>query len=71
MFNELVERLTPRLTRSTTNNGANLEPGLNVAVTLRHLASEVKYRDMKYACRVPHNTISKGVREVCEAIVEE
>lgn len=71
MFGELVDRLTPRLTKPMTNFRANLEPGLKVAVTLRHLASGAKYRDMQYAWRVPHNTISKVVREVCEAIVEE
>ena len=71
MFDELVDRLTPRLTRQTTNFRANLEPGLKVAVTLSHLASGTKYRDMQYAWRVPHDTISKVVREVCEAIVEE
>ncbi|XP_062621654.1 putative nuclease HARBI1 [Saccostrea cucullata] len=71
MFDEVVNRLTPRLTKEQTNFRPNLEPGLKVAVTLRHLASGTKYRDMQYAWRVPHNTISKVVRDVCEAIVDE
>ncbi|KAJ8035718.1 hypothetical protein HOLleu_19481 [Holothuria leucospilota] len=62
MFDELVERLTPRLTRSTTNYRANLEPGLKVAVTLRHLASGAKYRDMRYAWR-DHTTPSAKLFE--------
>ncbi|XP_034024535.1 putative nuclease HARBI1 [Thalassophryne amazonica] len=71
MYDELVSRLTPRLTRQRTNFRPNLEPGLKVAATLRHLASGTRYRDMQYAWRVPHNTLSKVVREVCEAIVGE
>ena len=71
MYDELVDRLTARLTRETTNYRANLEPGLKVALTLRHLASGAKYRDMEFAWRVPHNTISIVVREVCQAIVDE
>ena len=71
MFDEIVERLTPRITKQTTNWRAPLEPGLKVALTLRHLASGAKYKDMQYAWRVPHNTISLVVREVCEAIVDE
>ena len=71
MFDELVARLTPRLTKATTNCRQPLEPGLKVALTLRHLASGAKYRDMQYAWRVPHNTISLVVREVCYAILEE
>uniref|UniRef100_A0A8B9HI78 DDE Tnp4 domain-containing protein n=1 Tax=Astyanax mexicanus TaxID=7994 RepID=A0A8B9HI78_ASTMX len=41
MFDEIVGRLTPRLTRRTTNWREPLSPGLKVALTLRHLASGV------------------------------
>ena len=43
---------------------APLEPGLKLAITLRHLASGAKYMDMHYGWRVPQNTISILVREV-------
>lgn len=71
MYDEIVQRLTPALTKETSNWRAPLAPGLKVAITLRHLASGSKYREMQYAWRVPHNTISLVVREVCEAIVHE
>ena len=48
-----------------------LEPGLKLAATLRHLAAGSAYPDMKFSWRVPHNTLSLVVREVCRAIVEE
>ena len=71
MFDELVERLSPRITKPSTNFRASLEPGLKVAITLRHLASGNKYRSMQYGWRVPHNTISIIVRDVCNAIIDE
>lgn len=71
MFDEVVQRLTPALTKTTTHCREPLEPGLKVALTLRHLASGAKYREMQYGWRVPHNTISIVVREVCEAIIVE
>jgi DDE superfamily endonuclease len=69
MYDELVERLTPALTKETTRLRAPLDPGLKVAITLRHLASGSKYMEMQYGWRVPNNTISLIVREVCDAIV--
>ncbi|MCP3680334.1 MAG: transposase family protein [Gammaproteobacteria bacterium] len=71
MFREIVTRLTPRIQKQTTNWRAPLEPGLKVALTLRHLASGAKYADMQYAWRVPPNTISIVVTEVCHAIIDE
>lgn len=71
MYDEIVQRLTPALTKTSTNCREPLEPGLKVAITLRHLAAGTKYHEMQYAWRVPHNTISKVVREVCEAIIAE
>lgn len=48
-----------------------LDPGLKLAVTLRHLVSGVKYSDMQYSWRVAENTLSVVVRDVCHAICEE
>ena len=71
MFDEIVQRLTPALTKETTNYRAALDPGLKIAITLRHLASGAHYADMQYAWRVPANTMSLLVRDVCSAIVHE
>ncbi len=64
MFDEMLARLTPRLTKQLTWMRKPLDPGLKLAITLRHLASGAKYMDMRYGWRVPHNTISIVVREV-------
>ena len=71
MFDELLGRVRPRITKTYTECREPLEPGLKLSLALRHLAPGNKYRSMQYAWRVPNNTISLVVREVCEAIIEE
>ena len=71
IFHELVYRLSPRFTKTTTNFRVPHSPGLKLAVTLRHLASGNSYHSFAYTFRVPHNAISNVVREVCQAIIEE
>ena len=67
MFDENVQRLTLVLTNETTNlrpPPSPLDLGLKIVLTLRHLASGAKYREMQYGWSVPHNTTSIVVREV-------
>ncbi|XP_795502.2 protein ALP1-like [Strongylocentrotus purpuratus] len=71
MFDELLTRVGPRITKQKTNYRDALDPGLKLALTLRHLASGTKYRSMSYGWRVPHNTISLLIPEVCQAIIKE
>ena len=47
---------------------APLEPGHKLLITLRFLATGTAYRSMRFELRVPHNTISVVVREVCRAL---
>ena len=71
MFQELLQRLVPRLTKIDTFCRKALSPGLKLAFTLRYLASGDNYHSLMYSFRVPHNTISKVIPEVCEAIIAE
>ena len=71
MFDELVARVGPRITKQNTCYRQPIEPGLKLALTLRHLASGNKYASMKFGWRVPHNTQSLMVREVCQTIIDE
>ena len=71
MFDEVLQCLTPRMTKKTTNWRAPLDPGLKVVITLRHFAAGSSYKDMQYGWRVLHNSISILVREVCQSIVDE
>lgn len=64
MFDEILQRVGPRIAKQNTFYRNPLEPGLKLAITLRHLASGAKYRSMQYGWRVPHNTISVFIPEV-------
>ena len=71
MFDELLTRVGPKITKQSTTCREPLEPGMKLALTLRHLASGNSYASMKFGWRVPHNTQSIVVREVCKAILDE
>ena len=72
MFDELVDRLSPtRITLQDTNCRKALEPGLNVAVTLRYLASGDRYPSLSYSFRVSRHIFAKFIPQVCQAIVNE
>ena len=69
LFNELVERVGPLITKKDTFYRKALDPGLKIACTLRYMATGNEYSSLQYAFRVARNTISKFVPEVAEAIV--
>ena len=64
MYDEILERVSHRITKQKTWMRDPIEPGMKLAITLQHFASGAKYKDMRFAWRVPHNTISVIVREV-------
>ena len=70
MFDELLTRVGPRITKQNTNYREALDPGLKLALTPRHLASGTKYHPMSYGWRVPHNIISLLIPKVCQAIID-
>ena len=71
MFYEILQRVTPKITKKDTNFRKSLEPGLKLAITLRFLASGDSYRSLKFNFRVSHNAISAFIPEVCGAILDE
>ena len=71
MYDELLDRVGPNITRQHTRYREPLEPGLQLALTLGHLASVSCYSTMQYGWRVPNNTQSVIVCQLCQAIVDE
>ncbi|XP_072182003.1 uncharacterized protein [Diadema setosum] len=71
LYDEILERARGRIRRQYTWYREPLEEGLKLAATLRHLVSGTKYSDMQYRQRVPENTLSVVVREVCQATCDE
>ena len=73
MFKELLLMVGPRITKGRAGKpcGRPLEDGLKLEVMLRFLASGNSYRSIAFSFRVPHNTISKFIPGVCQAMTDE
>ena len=71
MYDEILTRIEHQLTKQHTSYREPLDPALELVVSLRHLASGAKYTELQYVWRIPPNTISIVVREVCQAICDE
>ena len=71
MFDELLEHITPYIKKEDTNFQKALERGMNLAITLRHLAPGDSYASFRYEFCVARNTIILLVKEVCEDLVLE
>ena len=71
MFDELVQRVGPRIAKTDAHMRKALFPGLKIAITVRYLASGEKYSCLMYSFRMARNTISLLIPKVCGAIVEE
>ena len=71
MFQELLNRLGPRITKQDTIFRKALHPGLRLAITIRFLATGDSYKMLMYGFRVSHSTICLLVRQVCQAIFDE
>ena len=71
MFTEILDRIGPRITKETTNLRKPLDPGLKLLWTLTYLSGGTCYRHRMFTSRLPHNTLSIVVREVCTAIKKE
>ena len=61
-------RIEGRIEKKDTWYRKSLPPGLKLSITLRQLAFGDSYPILSYNFRVPPNTISLIVNEVCDAI---
>ena len=71
MFEEILERVRPRITRQTINWRLPIEPGLRLAITLQFLARGDSYPSLALLFRVHRTTIGKIIHDTCDAIIDE
>ena len=70
-FNEIQERITPRIKKLTTNYKNPIPVRLRLAATLRFLATGNSSKCISYSFRVSHNIACEFFIEVCQAIIDE
>ena len=68
LFDELLEKVKPHLTKKDTNMRDSISAHDKLCVTLRFLASGQSYTQLRYAFRISTSAISEFVPEVCKAI---
>ena len=71
MFFFLLDRLELRIRRKHTNWRECIEASVRLALTLRFLATGDSYKSLSYNWLIAHNTISKIVKDVVAAIIDE
>ena len=71
LYNEVLQRIEGRIEKKDTWYRKSPSLGLKLSITLRHLACGDSYPNLSYNFRVPPNTISLIVNEVCDAIKAE
>jgi len=71
LFQEILDRVGPRIAKRDTKWRKAIQPGMRLAITLRYLATGNDYLTMMYFFRVASNTICLIIRQVCDALVEE
>ena len=71
IYQEILTRIEHRINPKKSMYRKPLTAGIKLAITLRYLASGDSYHSLMYGFRVAHNTISKVIRQVCDAIVAE
>ena len=71
IYQEILTRIEHRINPKKSMYRKPLTAGIKLAITSRYLASGDSYHSLMYGFRVAHNTISKVIRQVCDAIVAE
>lgn len=69
-FEELLLKIHSRIKKSDTVMRQAISPRLKLQVTLRYLATGDSFSTLASVYRVPKNTISMFLKEVCTAIYE-
>ncbi|XP_060566390.1 uncharacterized protein LOC132725307 [Ruditapes philippinarum] len=70
LYDEVLARITPSITKQDNKIPGGGKP-LIQDCTMQHLASGDSYSSIKWAFRVPSNTMSMFVPEVCQSIIDE
>lgn len=71
MFDEILQRVTPRIQMQNTKFRGAFPAGLKLAVTLRYMATGETYASIAYDFRTASEGICNFIPEVCGALSDE
>ncbi|XP_052770767.1 uncharacterized protein LOC128210457 [Mya arenaria] len=71
MYDEMLDRIGPRIHKMDTNYWLAIDPGVKLATTLRYLATGDSYTTVSYSFRVSRHTVAAFIPIVTKAIVED
>ncbi|TMW46857.1 hypothetical protein DOY81_008063 [Sarcophaga bullata] len=63
-----LKLVAPLITKIVTNFRDPISASERLTVTVRYLGTEESFRSLQYVFRIPHNTISGIIPEVCDAL---
>lgn len=69
-FEELLLKIMPKIQKQDTVMRRALPAALKLQIVLRYLATGDSFATLAFMYRVPKNTISNFIKEVCEQIYE-
>ncbi|KAJ8050934.1 hypothetical protein HOLleu_04318 [Holothuria leucospilota] len=69
-YSELLQKITPFITRKDTVMRQAIGPGERLSITLRYLATGQSYKSLAYLYRVSPASICTIIPETCTAIFE-
>ena len=67
-FDALLRHVEPHISKENTRFRESVPASTKLAITLRYLASSESQQSLSWSFRLGRTTVSKIVREICEAI---
>lgn len=69
IYNKLLSMVEPLITKMDTSMRESIPSNQRLSLTLRYLATERTFEDLKYSAIIAPTIISEIVMETCEAII--
>lgn len=69
LYHELLQMLSPYITKQNTNMRQAISANERLALTLRFMATGRSFEDLKFSTIIAPTTISEIIMETCEAII--
>ena len=70
MYRQLLTKVSPIITKETTNMRETISAGARLEATLQFLTTGCSYSSLQYTSRIARSTLGTIIPETCEAIFQ-